>query len=118
MSEMEQSRRRFLSKLGLTTGTLLVTASGLSAQIAEKAEEIKLSPEHRKFMDMYEKWLEEFTDMIRVQKIHPEDMKNNMRLMELTDQSKSWQSQLTEYMTDTNFAKYYLIVTQKVTNEI
>lgn len=121
MDGYESNRRDFLKKLGLITGATAVTVTGISGVadlITEKKENIKLTPGQEQFMVKYEKWLDEFNDMVKFQKDDPEHLENNKRLMALSDEAKIWQKELIEYMKDENFARYYMIATERVTTGI
>jgi hypothetical protein len=121
MDGYESNRREFLKKLGLIAGATALTATGVSGVadiITEKKEKFKLTSEQDKFMVKYEKWLDEFHDMAKFQKNDPEHLENNKRLMALSDEAKAWQKELIEYMKDENFARYYMITTERVTTGI
>ena len=121
MDGFESNRRDFLKKLGLIAGATAVATSGISAipqLINDKKDEIQLTPEQTKFMVMYEKWLDEFHDMAKFQRNDPDHLGNNLKLMKLSDAAKVWQKELIEHMKDENFARYYMLKTQKVTESI
>jgi len=119
MDAYEQKRRDFLKKLGLIGGAAAVTGvGGVVGSLIDTREEIVLTPEQKQFMDKYENWLEDFRDMAKFQKVDPEHLENNKKLMTLAEQAALWQKELTEYMKDENFARYYMIVTERVTKVI
>ena len=117
MNEYETARRNFLKQLGLTVGAALVTTK-MSATILNDRAEFKLTPEQSAFMERYEKWMDEFIPAIQAQHENEFDMNVKKRIVELSEQSKQWQSQLAEYMKDENFARYYMTVTERMTKEI
>jgi len=84
----------------------------------DKREEIVLTPEQKQFMDKYENWLEDFRDMAKFQKVDPEHLENNKKLMALSEEAAKWQKDLVQHMKDENFARYYMIVTERVTSVI
>jgi hypothetical protein len=106
--------------LGLTlgVGTLLPSSYQIAFGIKEKATEIALTPQQSVFMKQYEQWIDEFIPVIRRQKEDPEDYENNKKIVLLSEQAKTWQKELVGYMKDENFAKYYMIVTERMTFEI
>ncbi len=69
-------------------------------------------------MDKYENWLEDFHQMAKFQKGEPEHLENNKKLMALSEEAAKWQKDLVQHMKDENFARYYMIVTERVTNAI
>jgi hypothetical protein len=122
MDAFESNRRDFLKKLGLITGTLAISNSVLPEEItkliADKKEKYAITPEQASFMVKYEKWLEEFRSMAKVQKNDRDDMENNKKLMALSDEAATWQKELVEYMKDENFARYFMIASEHVTTVI
>lgn len=118
MDGYEDTRRKFLKKLGLTFGVTMVASSAFSAVVTEKKEDFRLTSEQEYFMVHYEKWMDEFIDVIAIQRITPEDIDNNKNLVRLTVMAKEWQPKLTGFMKDENFARHYMIATERMTNEI
>ncbi len=118
MDGFETNRREFLKKLGLITGAVALSDSVLpevTELITEEKEKHLLSPVQVKFMTMYESWLEEFRSMAKVQKLNPDDLENNKKLMALSNEASKWQKELVEYMKDENFARYFMTVSERVT---
>ncbi len=119
MDDFESSRRGFMRKLGLTLGASLVVGSAeVNATVIDKKEKFPLSAEQHKFMEQYETWMDEFIVVIRRQRTHPEDIANNKKIIDLSEQSKAWQQQLVNYMKDENFARYYMAASERMTKEI
>ena len=121
MDGYESNRRDFLAKLGLIVGGITLSATGfsnVSELITEKKEKFSLTPDQQKFMTKYEKWLDEFHDMAKFQKIDAAHLDNNKKLVALSEEAKSWQKELIEYMKDENFARYYMVTTERVTTTI
>jgi hypothetical protein len=121
MDGYESNRRDFLKKLGLIAGATALTAvgvSGVAEIITENKEQFKLNEEQARFMVKYEKWLDEFHAMAKFQKKDTEHPENNKKLMALSEEAKSWQKELIEHMKDENFARYYMITTERVTTVI
>ena len=118
MDGYEDTRRKFLKKLGLTFGVTLVASSTLSAVVTDKKEDFPVTAAQKDFMVHYEKWMDNFIEVIAVQRVDPENIDNNKRLVSLSVMAKEWQPKLTEYMKDDNFARYYMVVTERMTNEI
>lgn len=120
MDGYDQSRSLFLKKLGLTlgVGTFLPSSYKIAFGIQEKAADFALTPQQSAFMEQYEQWIDEFIPVIRRQKEDPEDYENNKKIVVLSEKAKTWQKELVGYMKDENFAKYYMIVTERMTFEI
>jgi len=117
MDDFENSRRDFLKKLGLTVVTTAV-AGNVIASLADDKKKFKLNEEQQKLMDNYEKWMDDFIEVVKVRRDKPHDMDANKRLMELSENSKEWKEPLEKYMKDPNFASYYMIVSERMTKEI
>ena len=118
MDSYEENRRSFLRKLGLTVGATLTASSLLSANIINAPQNLNISAEQQIFMDTYEKWMDEFIEVIKIQKVDPDNYENNKDIVKLSEQAKTWQAQLTEYMKEDEFARYYMTVTERMTLEI
>jgi len=118
MDGYESTRRDFLKKLGLVVGATALASTGLTQAaeiIQNKKEEFPLTPEQTKFMKGYEKWLKEFHAMAKFQKKDAEHLENNKKLVALSEEAKGWQKELVDHMKDENFARYYMVVTEKIT---
>ena len=121
MDGYESKRRDFLKKLGLIASATVLTATGVlktKGIIEEQTETITLTPEQSKFLGKYETWLEEFHDMAKFQKKDPDHLENNKKLMALSEDAKNWQKELIEHMKDDNFARYFMIRTERITDTI
>jgi hypothetical protein len=121
MDGYEYKRRDFLKKLGLIASATVLTATGavkLTEIIEDKIEDIVLTKEQSAFLDKYEKWLEAFHDMAKFQKKDPDHLENNKKLMALSEDAKGWQKDLIEHMKDENFARYFMIRTERITDTI
>lgn len=118
MNEYEESRRAFLTKLGLAVGTVTLGTEKISAKVLNDKTEFPLTIKQQDFMDRYEKWMDEFIPVI---KAHREDEFNNeinKRISELSEEAESWRAQLVKFMKDENFARYYMTTTERMTKEI
>lgn len=121
MDGYESKRRDFLKKLGLIASATVLTATGaikLTEIIEDKVEDIVLTKEQSAFLDKYENWLEAFHDMAKFQKKDPDHLENNKKLMALSEDAKGWQKDLIEHMKDENFARYFMIRTERITDTI
>lgn len=117
MTEKSSSRRKFLQLLGLSAGASLIPSNSV-AGLVDHTEILKLNPEQQEFMLQYEKWMDEFIEVIKVQKTDPKDVKNNENMIALTHRAEEMKPQLSEFMKDDTFSKIYQVSIQRMTNEI
>jgi hypothetical protein len=62
--------------------------------------------------------MDQFVDVIKARRSDPDNLELNKKLMSLSEQHEVWQKEVKGYMEDPNFAKHYMIVTERMTNEI
>ncbi len=117
MSKENPSRKKFLQLLGLSAGAVLASKSGL-ANGFDKTEILKLTSDQQTFMNRYEKWMDEFTKEIRIQKTSPEGIEHHKRMIALTEESEQFQPQLEKFMQDETFATIFRISIERMTKEI
>jgi len=113
----EQSRRKFLQILGLSAGASIASTSVLG-NIIDREEIHRLKPEQQEFMLKYGQWMDEFIEVIRFQKQHPENIDNHKKMMALTETAEKWQPQLTENMKEESFFLIYNASIEKMKREI
>jgi len=118
MNEYEESRRAFLTKLGMTIGAGAVAGEKLSAKVLNSKAEFPLLDDQQQFMDRYEKWMDEFIPVIKKFRANPNNAVAKKRIAELSEEAETWRVQLTEFMKDENFARYYMTATERMTKEI
>jgi len=118
MNEYEESRRTFLTKLGLTIGAGVAGGEKLSAKVLNSKTEFPLLDEQQQFMDRYENWMDEFIPVIKSFRANPNDAVAKKQIAELSEEAENWRVQLTEFMEDENFARYYMTATERMTKEI
>ncbi|WP_321996964.1 hypothetical protein [Draconibacterium orientale] len=117
-NEYEETRRSFLTKLGLTLGASLVAGEKLSAKVLNDKAEFPLEPDQQKLMDRYEDWMDEFIPVIKTFRADPNDKEAGRRIAELSEEAEGWREQLNVFMKDDNFARYYMTATERMTKEI
>ncbi|HYQ56979.1 MAG TPA: twin-arginine translocation signal domain-containing protein [Draconibacterium sp.] len=117
-NEYEESRRNFLAKLGLTVGSVAVGSAKLSATVLNSKKEFPLTNEQQVFMDKYEVWMDKFIPAAQAQSKNQEDLTAKAKIMELSEEAETWREQLTEFMKDENFARYYMTATERLTKAI
>ena len=118
MDGYEDKRRDFLRKLGFTLGATLTASSVISANIVESNLDMSITPDQKEFMTHYGKWMDEFIEVIKIQKVDPENIENNKNLVMLSERAKKWQTRLHDYMKDDKFARYYMTASERMTMEI
>jgi hypothetical protein len=118
MNEYEETRRAFLTKLGLTVGTTIAASTKLSATVLNDKMEFPLTADQQEFMGHYEKWMDKFIPAVKAQRENPDDMAAKAEIVNLSEEINSRQPKLIEYMKDDNFARYYMTVTERMTKEI
>lgn len=118
MDGYESTRRSFIKRLGLSLGATVVVGKGLEASIKENNVNFPISEEQEEFLKMYEDWMDEFIEVIKGRKTDPENLELNKKMVELSDQAEKWQEKLTKYMEDDDFARKYMIISERMTHEI
>ena len=103
--------------LGLTAGAVLVNNSAI-AKGFDQTEILKLTPEQQVFMHGYEKWMDEFTQVVKVQKTEPDNLDNHAKMIALTQKAEEFNPKLAEYMQDGTFAVIFQMSISRLTNEI
>jgi hypothetical protein len=117
MTEKESTRRKFLKFLGLSAGATFVSTKALAGII--KSEDIKkLNPNQQEFMVRYGKWMDEFIDVIRIQKKDPANSENNKKMIALTERAEQFKPELSEFMKDETFSLVYKVSIERMSKEI
>ena len=117
MSGEKSSRRNFLKFLGLSAGATLVSTSAL-ASFVDKKEILKLNPEQQEFMMRYGKWMDEFTEVARIQQTDPDNLENQKKMMTLGEMAEKLQPELTDHLKDYTFSVIYLASIERLSKEI
>jgi hypothetical protein len=117
MSDLKSDRRKFLKYLGLST-TATLAANSAFASFTDTSEILKLNPVQQEFMIRYGKWMDEFVEIIKIQKSTPESIENHQKMMEITNKVKELQPELIELMKDKTFALIYQASIKRITVEI
>lgn len=114
----EESRRQFLTKLGLTVGAVTVGSAKLSATVLNSKTEFPLTKHQQELMDKYELWMDNMIPAVKAQRLNQEDLIAKAKIMELSKEAEEWQPDLIEFMKDENFARYYMTATERLTKEV
>lgn len=117
MSESNSTRRKFLKIFGITAGATLISPISTAANL-DQSEIKKLNSEQQEFIVLHEKWMDEFIEVIRVQKTHPEDSVNNKKMIAITEQADEFRPKLNEFMKDGVFALIYKMSLERMSKEI
>jgi hypothetical protein len=117
MLDSNSSRRNFFKLLGLTAGTTLIGQVSFGAHLDE-TEIKKLTAEQKEFILLHEKWMDEFIEVIRVQKTAPEDQENNKKMIVITEMADEFKPQLNEFLKDGTFALIYKMSMERMSKEI
>jgi hypothetical protein len=115
MNGYDENRRRFLTKLGLSLGVTLTGTQVMQGENAPSAEMITINADQKAFMENYERWMDDFIVVIKFQKLEPHNLDNNMKIVALSEEAKLFQQELVGYMRDENFARYYMVATERMT---
>ena len=118
MSDYEESRRKFLAKLGLSVGAVAVGTAKLSASVMNDKAEFPLTSPQKTLMENYEVWMDKFIPAIKAQHANQEDLVAKAEIMELSEEAETWRAELTEFLKDDNFARYYMTATERLTKEV
>ena len=84
----------------------------------DKKEILKLNPEQQEFMMRYGNWMDEFTEVARIQQTDPDNLENQKRMMPLGEMAEQLQPELTEHLKDQTFAMIYLASIERLSKEI
>ncbi len=115
MNGYDENRRRFLTKLGMTLGVTLTGTKVMQGAEASSSDALAITAEQNSFMINYERWMDDFIEVIKFQKKDPDNLKNNKKIVALSEEAKLFQKELTGYMQDDNFARYYMVATERMT---
>jgi hypothetical protein len=118
MNEYEESRRAFLTKLGMAVGTAALGTEKLTAKVLNSKAEFPLTEEQQRLMDRYEQWMDEFIPVIKTHRANENDQAAKKRISELSEEAENWRPQLVKFMKDDNFARHYMAATERMTKEI
>jgi hypothetical protein len=118
MDNYESTRRGFLRKLGLSVGAAVSVTGVKGIEIMEKHLDFPLSEAQQQFIIKYESWMDNFVKIINLRKGDPDNLEYNLQLMRLSEEHEQWQGEVKTYIEDQNFAKHYMIITQRITNQI
>jgi hypothetical protein len=111
------TRRKFLELLGLTAGATIAGTTVFGKSVSNE-EILTLNAEEQEFMLMYERWMDEFLKVIKIQKNEPQNIENHKRMIALTEIADEWKTQINTYMQDKKFATIFHASIERMKNEI
>lgn len=117
MSNYETNRRKFMKNIGLATGGAIV-GSNVMANTLPNGDIKKLNPEQQEFMGRYGKWMDDFSEVIRLQKKDPFNAEYKSMMDALTIEAGEFKPELSKHMKDQTFSLIYLEAIKRVKNEI
>ena len=117
MTDNESGRRKFMKNVGLIAGATILTSSA-QANPFDSSEIKKLTPKQQEFMHRYGKWMDDFTEVIRLQKADPHNQEIVERMKVMTEQAGAFKPELASHLKDKTFALIYLESIKRVKNEI
>ena len=117
MLDSKATRRNFFKFLGLSAGTTLISQASFGAHL-DQTEIKKLNDEQKEFILLHEKWMDEFIEVIKVQKTSPEDQENNKKMIAITEMADEFKPTLNEFIKDGTFALIYKMSLERMTKEI
>ena len=86
------SRKDFINEMLRLFGSSLVNIRTDDIEVKE------LSSEQKEFLKVYKLWLKEFNAFVMLQKQNPNNMENNLKLMQLSQQASDWKNYLEDYI--------------------
>ena len=117
MDHESSSRKKFLQYIGLTAGGTLLNGGSMASTIND--EEIrKLRPGQLEFMVRYDKWMDNYIEVIRTQSKDPYNVENQQAKVALTQKAAEFKPELAVHMQDAVFALIFTTNLQRMTNEI
>lgn len=117
MSENQHTRKRFLQLLGLSAGMSLINTKAF-AGFVDRVEIRKLSAQQQEFLLRYEKWMDKFTEVIRIKKTDPDNTENKNRMIALANQAEKFKPEINEFMKDKTFSAIYRTAIDRMSKEI
>ena len=117
MSNNETNRRKFMKNIGLATGGAIIGSNAMASTFTD--DDIKkLNPEQQEFMGRYGKWMDDFTEVIRLQKKDEYNVEYKSMMDALTIEAGEFKPELAKHMKDQSFSLIYLEAIKRVKNEI
>ncbi|WP_372752173.1 hypothetical protein [Labilibaculum sp.] len=116
MSNQNSTRRVFLQKLGVT----VVAATAVNKELFADVNLNRFSSKQDRtdFLQQYEKWINEYIEVVDKEKSSKTDVANKHRIMELSEQASGWKEQIKEYLQHDDFKQKYISLSTKFAEAI
>jgi hypothetical protein len=116
MEKQNTSRRAFFQKLGLTIGAAALIETEALADI--NPNKYSNADDRKAFLSRYEKWVDQYIDVVEEEKKSKENISNKKRIMELSEEANGWQEQIREYIRHDDFKDKYISLSKKFADSI
>ncbi len=116
---MKTNRRNFIKKAGLVLGaTTLVGSTQMIPTSSLIDHSILANEEQVQLLIRFEKWVNEYIEVIESEKIKNREFKNNQALTAYPSEIEKWMPEIKKHLGDKQFATEYLKVSSKLTQSI
>jgi hypothetical protein len=116
MSNQKSTRRGFFKKLGISAVAVTAVDKELFADI--NLNRFSSQQDRDQFLQQYEKWVNDYIEVVNKEKSSQGDMANKHRIMELSEQADGWQEPLKEYLQYDDFKEKYISLSTKFADSI
>lgn len=116
MKKQSTTRRGFFTKLGLTIGAAVFIETEALADIS--LNQTSNREERERFLFQYEKWVDQYIEVVEEEKKNALNIENKKRIMELSDEAETWQNKIKEYIKHDDFKEKYISLSKKFANTI
>lgn len=116
MNTKNSTRRGFLQKLGVTVGATALLDKEVLADI--NLNRYSSEKDRKDFLLKYERWINDYIEVVEKEKLSNSDISNKHRIMELAEQANGWQSQIKEYLQHEDFKGKYIVLSMQLADSI
>jgi hypothetical protein len=119
MKDTKYSRKDFLKKAALATGTAVIgTQMAAANAINISSGNTTLNADEMLFLKEYSAWLKAFNRFVHLRNQNPMDVENNKQLMALSAEAEVRKPLLEKYMQNPIFAQQFNHITEDITQNI
>ncbi len=112
----KDNRRKFIQKLGVTVGAAALLDSEAMASVGKMQASKEI--ERSEFLNHYENWVNQYIDVVEMEKSDKNNMANKHRIMELSHQAQDWQEKIAIYLNDDSFKQRYIQLSMRLSDSI